>query len=55
MITPVDIAEVAVNVVGAALPTTLDCERADVVVAEVALPPLDVTAGFFTSAAEPAI
>ena len=51
MITPVDIAEVAVNVVGAALPTTLDC----VVVAEVALPPLDVTAGFFTSAAEPAI
>ena len=48
---PVEIAEVVVKVVSAALPTTLGCETADVVVAEVA--PLDVTTVLFTSAAEP--
>ena len=50
---PVEIAEVAVKVVSAVLPTTFGCETPDVVVADVA--PLDAATELFTSAAEPAM
>ena len=50
---PVEIAEVAVMVVSAALPTALGCETADVVVAEVT--PRDAATELFTAAAEPAM
>ena len=50
---PVEIAEVAVKVVSAGFPTTLGCETADVVMADVTL--LDAATELFTSAAEPAM